>query len=255
MTHSTIVRVRVFVVLLMLVAAAGLMLADSLNYSSIKVRAARWASQVDQKEVVVLASTISESLPGAYRKALRARMTPAERSNFWINRIEKYVSANSGLSQAALVDLREITQLLVEAGPELFAQHPNATADPRLARLIELGKRAIQNMDKAEAGALLIAAGPPDNSPLVSEPLRARDRVALWLSSIFTVQAGSFDCDCNQGDDFCWLSQGWNYECWPSTCDPSEVVCGPNYTNCGYDPGCGLWELEICDALCWNSAS
>jgi hypothetical protein len=242
MTPTTTLRVRVLLILVLLILPAGFMLVDSLNYPSAKARAARWARQLDDREVAVLVAAIPETLPIVYRRALYAELSPANRSQFWLRRIKAYVSEHKALSKSALSSLDEVTRFIEEKGPELFSRLANASDGARLA---DLGKATIHQLGREDAVALLMRVGPPDTDPSVSEPLNMRDRVARWLNSTFSVDASVGDCECNKADDWC----GTGLQCFTANCDPSELVCEGG--NCEWVPGCGFLFLYECDGACF----
>ncbi|MFF3755239.1 bacteriocin fulvocin C-related protein [Streptomyces sp. NPDC002018] len=152
--------------------------------------------------------------PMAVRRAVFAELDPQDRSDLWVEHINRYRAVHPNLSRQCGSVLDEALALL--SVPSTFAVESGRGA-AALQRLDALTTEAQQAFGPLEAGRLLFTLGPDD---------RADTAVAA---------AG---CDCNYDQPWCGLFGAPGGICMYGGCS-------------GSSSGCGAGWSKPCDGDCW----
>ncbi|MEV0755283.1 bacteriocin fulvocin C-related protein [Streptosporangium sp. NPDC050280] len=133
----------------------------------------------------------------AYRKAIYAELSSETRSRFWVEHVESYRAAHSGLSP----EQHEVINKAVELFSDESKFLPGG-ADSSRESIATLEKAAKDAFGFGEARALIATLGPPEEA----------SRTAVE------------DCDCNVADEWCWFG-----ECYARPCGWWYSGCGTGY--------------------------
>ncbi|GLW93732.1 bacteriocin fulvocin C-related protein [Actinokineospora globicatena] len=138
--------------------------------------------------------------PIAYRKAILASLSPAERSALWSEQVNRYRLTHPDLTAEQRAFLDEA--LAVAGRSETFQDEASEEVAAQLTRLHDEGIRVL---GFHQAASLLAVFGPAEQ---------------------VAVAAGALNgCTCNKLDDWC----AWGYHCRDGSCGQTPQGCGTYY--------------------------
>jgi hypothetical protein len=191
-----------------------------------------WVADRTNSEISDAVANI-ENYPAAYRRALMATLSPADRAAAWQSHFDRFVGAHPELTasqRAIIADAR--TMLTADAfqpplSPELQAQ------------VTQVFEAATKSLGATATKELFVTMGPQGTLTANALPLSQRiaDKIRAWRVSSADVPG----CNCNIDIDTCdvWPEEDW-------------LECSELYT-CGMDlswPMCGpLWSWA-CTGWC-----
>jgi hypothetical protein len=237
MTSSTRRRLTACLVLGLIALPAEALLLPVAMTPDPAAAAAEWVADRSADELRAAASSIDE-YPGIYRRAIMARLDPAERSSVWQSQFQSFLDAHPELNLTQTAIVREALTL---ASPEAF--RPPLGQEVQ-ARIRQVYGEAQLHLGAEAAKELFVTLGPAEVRQANALPLTQRlaDRVRGWRAP----SAAPTGCNCNVDIDTCTV--------WP---EPEWLECSELFT-CDFDlswPMCGpLWSWACtgwCRVLIW----
>jgi hypothetical protein len=152
-----------------------------------------------------------------YRRHIFSALTPAEKSQFWVDHLNRYRSTHSGLSAEQTRVLDDIQAAV--ATPSVFEKNSTFTTEQHFR---DLEAAALKAFGKDETRALTATLGPAEDQGAVS-------RAGL------TPNVSQAACTCSVASDWCVSAFTCRHRL--NNCIPSSV-------------GCGTFGLRSCDGLC-----
>jgi hypothetical protein len=189
--------------------------------------ASSWATALTADQAASYSSVV-QSLPFEYRRALMTVLPPSARARVWNAHIKRYIAAHPELDSQTISLLNAAAAL---ATPDTFSQ-PTADTSEQVSAI---ASQIVMLLGAGEADYLFYRLGPKDATLTGALPIG--EKLADFIRSQFVVQASREDCDCHV--DF-----GCDA---PSHCQ-GNVDCNKSD---GTWPECGWFWSQQCDGLCY----
>lgn len=187
--------------------------------------AARWAVTLSQQERSQAVDEIHR-YPMAFRRALIAILSPAERAATWKGVFDRYVREHPALlpSQRTAID-----RARAYLTPELFSGV--LASEAQKAEIEPIVRAVTAEIGKADAAVLFHSMGPE----VSTDALPLTVRLAEWATR--NEEALAYECECALDSD--WCPQDRRCENWPGYCNVVEPW-----------PACGAFYMYACNGLC-----
>lgn len=172
-------------------------------------------------------------MPQDARKIAFKELSPQTRDEVWLTHLKNYLQVRGDLTDAERSVIFEAMGLLsngLASGSEDDPSWPLKAFRPLQALEIRANSVCRRDVVKEAFGVL----GPATNQASMREK---SERTRPGFGAIAPMGNPVYDCDCNQGHDFCGSPT-------------SPIVCTGLSCRTS-DQGCGWFWLQACDGLCF----
>ena len=174
------------------------------------------------------------SLPPAHRMRTFSALSPAKRSELFVEYYQLFLERTPGLTNEQIGLIQEV---MVQATPDLYehktGEHPGGQHANE-----EMATRLVEAFSPERLSEMVISRSPTEVNyfSFVSLHANAQARLASLVNSLPVAQAQECDCSTNA---WCELFVCPDCQCYGGTCVTTET-------------GCGVWFCEPCAGECWE---